>query len=142
MSENQLPWWNVRRPVGFRFSAMDAIVIAVAMPATWGLWIAVGQAGLLLPVVLGHFFLFCNVFRIPRLSELVWGGLFMVSVCLLYWFDLLTWWRVTLLQTPITVMAILLAILRRDYHGLGWSLKRTHRLQEGGTAQGVSDDRS
>lgn len=143
MSENQLPWWNVRRPAGFRFSAMDAVVIAATVPATWALWAAIGEMGFLLPVVLGHFFLFCNIFRVPRQAELAWGGLFTVNVCLLFYFDLFLWWRAILFQSPATLLVITIAMLRRDYHGLGWSKIRPRRLAEGPTGpKGASyDDR-
>ncbi|CAK0748261.1 hypothetical protein CCP3SC1_1760005 [Gammaproteobacteria bacterium] len=33
-------------------------------------------AGLLIGLVLGHFFLFCNVFRVTRQTELIWAGAF------------------------------------------------------------------
>jgi hypothetical protein len=127
MFETRLPWWNARCRAGFRFSALDALVIVAALPVTWVLWIAVGQVGLLLPVVLGHFFLFCNVFRVPRRGELIWAGLFVVNVCLLAYFGLFVWWQVALLQLPVTVLVVTLAVLRRDYHGLGWSKIRPHR---------------
>jgi hypothetical protein len=88
------------------------------------MWRAVGQVGLLLPVVLGHFLLFCNVFRVPRRMELAWGGVFVVNVCLLVYFGLLVWWRAALFQAPVTLAVTAITILRQDYHGLGWSRKR------------------
>ena len=138
MHENQPAIRRTRPPAGVRFSPLDAAVLVAVIPATWALWAAVGQVGLLLPVVLGHFFLFCNVFRVPRRWELIWGGLFVVNVCLLAYFGLLAWWQVALFQSPVTLLVVTLTILRKDYHGLGWSRKRSHRLA--GPTDGAPQD--
>ena len=55
-----------QRRCGFRFSRADAAMIAVGAAATWLLWGVLGDLALLPAVVLVHFFLFCNVFRVRR----------------------------------------------------------------------------
>ena len=127
MSEHELPWWNGRRRAGFRLSVLDAIVLALCSPATWLLWYVLGELALLCPVVLGHFFLFCNVFRVHRNREMIWGVSFVAVVCLLTWLGVYSWWRVCLFQSPVTLGVIMTAILSNNYRGLGWSRKKSAR---------------
>ena len=55
---------------GFRMSILDLVVLVVADTIALGLWFVLGPIGLLFPFVVGHFFLFCNVFRTARNLEL------------------------------------------------------------------------
>lgn len=127
MSEPARPWWDPRRPAGFRFSAIDALIVGLCVPATWALWPAVDEMALVCPVALGHFFLFCNVFRLGRRAELLWGAAFVVNACAWTWFEAFTWPRVVLAQAPVTLGAIAVAIGRKDYHGVGHRLLRRRR---------------
>ncbi|MCE5279459.1 MAG: hypothetical protein ABFD92_02420 [Planctomycetaceae bacterium] len=131
MSEDTLPWWNAQRHKGFRFSLQDAVAVAAAVPLTWVLWSALGPVGLFLPVVLGHFFLFCNVFRVGRRFEIIWAMLFMVNACALLWFESLVWWRAIVLQMPATLTILAVTIARRNYRGIGWT--RIHRAARAGS---------
>lgn len=115
---------NRRRPAGFRFSPADAVAIVVCALATWGVWPWVGEMALLLPIVLGHFFLFCNVFRIPRKPELLWGAVFVVNVVVWIGVDRFAWPSVLWTQSPVTLAVIVAGVLRRDYHGMGFRLVR------------------
>lgn len=73
MSEELLA--DVRRSApGFRLSQRDVLVITVCILATVWLWDRVGELSLLMLGVLGHFFLFCNVFRVRTRYELVWAA--------------------------------------------------------------------
>ena len=71
-----------QRPAGFRLFVSDFAVTFVAIVATLVLWNwakcdNIYQMFVLLPLVLwGHFFLFCNVFRVSRHWELIWGTIF------------------------------------------------------------------
>src|SRR6476646_9700374 len=59
---------------GFQLSVLDVIVL---IAGTWGSWFMgreVWWAGVMVGFVVGHFFLFCNVFRISRASELIWAA--------------------------------------------------------------------
>lgn len=122
MNETKKPWWNHHPPVGFRLSAIDLAILAACVPATWGAWMLVGDHAMILPIVLGHFFLFCNVFRIPRKPELIWSGVFTLNVAAWIVADAFSWPRVLAIQTPVTVMVVLAAMLRNDYHGLGYAV--------------------
>lgn len=107
-----------KRRRGFRFSAVDLLAIAVCIISTWVAWPYLGEIALLFPITLGHFFLFCNVFRIHRMFELLWAGVFVVNVS--YWalvgqFD---WLNVLVIQTPLTATLIISECLNPRYHGI------------------------
>ena len=91
------------RTWGFRFSITDALAIFAFMSAAGVLWRLGNLLWWMLVIAAGHFFLFCNVFRIVRRRELAWAGLFIVNVGVWAWLDLLTWPCVLLCQLPITV---------------------------------------
>jgi hypothetical protein len=107
-----------RRTAGFRLSAVDAGVLAAAGPATWLAWPHLGAMAGVIPLVVGHFFLFCNVFRIHRTKELVWAAVCVVNV--FAWAALAeTWWPgILAVQLPVTVAVIALEIRGPWYHGI------------------------
>ena len=115
-------WWNWKPAAGFRFSPVDALAIVLCTLATWGAWPFLGELAILFPIVLGHFFLFCNVFRIPRLSELLWSATFIINVGAWAIFNEFTWLNVLLTQLPMTLLAVLSGVCRSDYHGIGFLL--------------------
>lgn len=106
---------------GFRFSRTDAAAIVITALATLLLWRPLQELALLFPIVLGHFFLFCNVFRVCRASELTWAGLFVVNFVAWSLSGQFDWWHVLLVQTPITIPFLVLEILSPRYHGVGYS---------------------
>jgi len=65
---------------GFRLSLIDAIVVAVGVALSILLW-NTAHIGIMIAFVVGHFFLFCNVFRIARRLELIWSGVFVACIC-------------------------------------------------------------
>lgn len=130
MSSPSPSWWNLKRPAGFRFSATDGLAILACGVLTATAWKSVGSLAWLFPIVLGHFFLFCNVFRVHRSSELTWAGLFVLNVGLWVSLAQLNWAGILGVQTPFTLLAILRALLSRDYHGVGYSLVRGRRIRE------------
>jgi hypothetical protein len=115
-------WWNWKPPAGFRISLTDVIVIVMCAIATWGMWPVLGETAALLPIVLGHFFLFCNVFRVPRLPELLWSGAFVANVGGWLALGQFSWLLVLGVQSPVTLIVILAAVFQRDYHGVGYWL--------------------
>jgi len=106
------------RTWGFRFSLMDALAICVFIGAAGSLWQQDSPLWWLLLVAAGHFFLFCNVFRIARRRELIWAGLFLLNVGTWAWLDLLTWPRVLMCQLPITVELVVADMRAPGYHGV------------------------
>jgi hypothetical protein len=102
---------------GFRFSLTDGLAILVCAAATYGGLDALGSIAWLFPFVLGHFFLFCNVFRIPRRPELVWAGCFLViaAICLIADWPIV---RAMLAVLPVTVAVLIYGIRLPSYHGV------------------------
>ena len=107
-----------RRPRGFRFSVADFLAVAVCIFTTWLLRSTLDDFVWLLPITLGHFFLFCNVFRIWRRYELAWVGIFVVNVAIWAMVGHFSWVRVLLVQSPVTVTFIVLQIRSDRYHGI------------------------
>ena len=103
---------------GFRFFPGDLFIIAGAGALTWWLW----HSGMLLwwivPFVTGHFFLFCNVFRVRRSYELLWAICFILNV--IYWLLQLDagWNGPLLVQAPVTVTVIAAEMFSLRYHGI------------------------
>lgn len=108
------------RTYGFRLSATDVCVLIVTLAAAILLWpVDALLAGLPLMVV-GHFFLFCNVIRLHRNLELTWGAIF-VANCAIWW-----WWRadprwtpVLAIQIPVTLLLVAIWMRNPAYHGIG-----------------------
>jgi hypothetical protein len=86
--------------------------------APFFLWSVQPRLAIIVPFVVGHFFLFCNVVRLRRSCELIWAGVF--CACALVW--LLAGWMPTwvALGTPglVTVCVVLLEISSPRYHGI------------------------
>jgi len=110
--------WKHHPTHGFRFSLTDGLAIVVCIAATiWGLRV-VGEVAWLFPFVLGHFFLFCNLFRVPRKPELVWAGMFLLLAtgCLIVDASILhSLWLVL----PMTAAVLIYSIRLPSYHGIG-----------------------
>ena len=106
------------RTWGFRFSLTDALAILAFMSAAAVLWRLDNLLWWILLIAAGHFFLFCNVFRIIRRRELIWAGLFILNVGAWTSLGLLTCPRVLLCQLPVTVGLILADRRSPGYHGI------------------------
>jgi hypothetical protein len=117
MSEPSPPC--VRGAPGFRFSVIDGAVIVAAVAASAVFWNALGNLALLFPIVVAHFFLFCNVFRVRRSLELIWAAVFVVNFSAWSVIGNFSWWPVLLVQTPVTAACIVLEIRSPGYHGIG-----------------------
>jgi hypothetical protein len=117
----QQPSPTMRRPPGFRFSAADAVVLVVGGVASWLAWGVLGRMVLLLPVVLFHFFLFCNVFRIRRSYELMWAAAFIVNLLAWQALGAFSWRNVLLTQAPLTLVFILAEMRSGRYHGVAFA---------------------
>jgi hypothetical protein len=100
------------RAYGFRFSLVDGLVIAICAVATYVAWPAIGSLSLLFPYVLGHFFLFCNVFRIRRQPELIWAGSFVLNFGIWVALGKFGITAPFLAQIPVTVLLIVMECRR------------------------------
>lgn len=120
---------------GLQFSATDAVVLLVGVAVPWPLWPHIGEFALLAPFTVLQFFLFCNVFRVPRRSELVWTGIFLVHFTGRLWSGAFTWWGVLGVQSPVTVAVVVHAVRQPSYHGVG---SRPPEEAGGDSARGLS----
>jgi hypothetical protein len=113
---------------GFRFSVADLVAIIVCVAITLALRKPLGDFTLLFPITLGHFFLFCNVFRIRRYLELTWAVLFITNIVLWTFTGHFSWLHVLATQTPVTMLAITVSLCSKDYHGIGtaWIQKKVN----------------
>jgi hypothetical protein len=108
---------------GFRFSLWDGVVLVLgalgafncARVQFWWLTIIIGW-------VVGHFFLFCNVFRLSRGPELIWAAGFIFVAGDSY--GAYDYSRVVLdggISLLLTVILLVLEMRKPYYHGVGWS---------------------
>ncbi len=118
MSEHPIRDTRRSQP-GFSFSPRDAAVVVVCTLATAWLWGRVGTLSLLPLVVLVHFFLFCNVFRVRMRYELIWASSFELNASAWQLMDTLGWQTVLGSQIPITVLVIGAELRSPSYHGIG-----------------------
>jgi hypothetical protein len=70
--------------------------------------------------VLGHFFLFCNVFRIPRRSELIWAASFVFLCVSTITTGIPGWTWTIIISLVVTVMLIWMEMKKPSYHGILW----------------------
>lgn len=105
------------RDAGFRLSVIDGIVLAAGGIATVLLHDAIGPMVGLFPMAIGHFFLFCNVFRVRRRYELAWTAVFLVNFTAWTW-TAFSWPGVLAIQLPVTAIVIALEIRSPRYHGV------------------------
>jgi len=106
------------RTCGFQFSWPDAGVVLVCGIVTVLLWPYLGQMSLLFPIALGHFFLFCNVFRIFRKYEYVWAAVFVLNFSMWLLLGCFSWGLVMVVQTPFTLTLIIFQMRSRWYYGV------------------------
>lgn len=115
LPEQNLPWWRHDRPWGFRFSAMDAAIFAGGAIATAVAWQLVGPFALVVPFLLAHFFLFCNVFRIGGERSLIWAAVLLANA---FAWPHTSWLSIHLaIQLAATVLLIANCVMGANYHG-------------------------
>jgi hypothetical protein len=117
------------RTWGFQLSPTDAAAIGGILIAALVLRWLDSPLWWMLMIVAGHFFLFCNVFRIIRRRELIWAGLFLLNSGFWIWFDRLTWLPVLLCQLPVTVALVAAEMRAPGYHGV-WAKRINPRLND------------
>jgi hypothetical protein len=109
---------KLTRTWGFRFSLTDVLVLCAFAGFASGLFYLANPLWWLLLVVVAHFFLFCNVFRVARHHELIWAILFVANVLLLAHWQELDWPAVLVTQVPITTAIIFVELRSATYHGI------------------------
>ena len=108
-----------KRTYGFRFSLRDGIAIIIITAMTIGLWNLTQGFSAICALALGHFFLFCNIFRVRRSLELIWAGIFVLNVFAWALMRPEIWLKgVLMVQIPVTVTVILIEMFSPRYHGI------------------------
>ena len=105
---------------GVRLSSVDVVVLVIGMFATAVLALMTWWWGFVVGFVLVHFFLFCNIFRIGRSSELVWAAIFVGCVAGTIVADTPGWIITALLSLLVTVAVVIVEMRKPSYHGLAW----------------------
>lgn len=106
------------RTAGFRMLPWDAFVLAAGAIGTVALWPVIGPMAGLIAMAVGHFFLFCNVFRVRRNYELAWSATFLANVAFWTYARDFSWPGLLATQLPLTAVVIALELRSPDYHGI------------------------
>lgn len=106
------------RKHGFRLSVFDGVILTLGTLLT--IWLCSESFPLwwIVPMVTGHFFLFCNVFLVWQRWELMWAGAFVLNVAAHLALVDAQGWSVLLCQSPVTIWVILRQIRSPWYHGI------------------------
>lgn len=105
---------------GFRINTIDVMVITAALLAVLLTYSKMCEVAFFSGYTVLHFFLFCNVFRIGRKSELFWSFVFVIMTSCTILLDVPSW-MVTIASTfSITVVVIILELRKPSYHGILW----------------------
>ena len=91
--------------------------------------------GLIVGLAVGHFFLFCNVFRVARPLELAWSALFVVLVGTTISVDQPARSATLGIALIGTLWVIVAQVRKPSYHGMAWK-RFNPRLLDGWEAQG------
>jgi hypothetical protein len=115
---SRLTYQGKQRTCGFRLSHIDIIVLIIGMVAGVAGYLMIGKIALFAPYVIGHFFLFCNVFRIRRKLELIWATLFVINCAA--WIHLVNFnvYAILFSQLIFTFCIIANEIRHAQYHGV------------------------
>jgi hypothetical protein len=105
---------------GFRLSLRDAIVLVFGIGSSIVLGKTFWPASLMIVFAVGHFFLFCNVFRISRRLELIWAGIFVTLSGATILTEFPGWFSTLAISFSATIGVIAFEMKKPSYHGVGW----------------------
>jgi hypothetical protein len=105
---------------GFRLSVLDVLVLLAGGWGTWFLGRKIWWAGAIVGFVVGHFFLFCNVFRIARKAELVWAAVFVLLCGATIATEFPGWMTTFGISLLLTVVLVVREMKQPHYHGIFW----------------------
>ncbi|WP_372364700.1 hypothetical protein [Candidatus Uabimicrobium sp. HlEnr_7] len=103
---------------GFRLSIIDIVFLTFAAILTYVAYPFMDVFTWIIPFVVVHFFLFCNVFRVHRNSEILWAIVFCANVIVHFHIFTFQWLTVLMIQIPITIIIILRQIFFLHYRGI------------------------
>ncbi|HCE3288796.1 hypothetical protein [Vibrio parahaemolyticus] len=102
---------------GFRLSKPDVLILILGVLVSCWLYRIAIDASLVVVFVIGHFFLFCNVFRFSRAPELIWSAVFVTLVGLSQKFYTMSILYIFAVQVFVTILLIVLELRKQSYHG-------------------------
>jgi hypothetical protein len=105
---------------GFRLSLVDAIALTIGSVLALVSAVFAPSWTLSIGFPLVHFFLFCNVFRISRLLELLWAAIFLMLAAATVTCGVPSWVLTVMLSTCMTVAVVIAEMRKPSYHGIGW----------------------
>jgi hypothetical protein len=105
---------------GFRLSKLDVVVLLLGTAAAAIAGIFVWWVGYVIALVIGHFFLFCNVFRLARPLELAWAAVFVGLAGATVAVDWPGWIATTIGTLVVTVVVVAVEMRKVSYHGVLW----------------------
>lgn len=114
---------------GFRCSALDLVVLIAGAAGTAAMFPIDGRIAFIIGFTVGHFFLFCNVFRISRASELAWAVVFVALCFASFMWERPPWPATAGMMFAVTCVVIQFEFRRPSYNGIGWQ-KINPRLPE------------
>lgn len=105
---------------GFRLSVLDIGVLAVGGSAAYFGFMREWPVAFAIAFVVGHFFLFCNVFRMGRALELTWVGVFGTLETTRLIFGMLHLGVVIAVSISATIVLVVIECRKPSYHGILW----------------------
>ena len=105
---------------GFRLSKLDCWVVAIGVVATVGVASIQLTLGVVIAFTVGHFFLFCNIFRMSRVRELIWSGVFVASFTASVGFGIPSLIQTFGFMLLLTLALVILELRSPAYHGIFW----------------------
>ncbi len=106
---------------GFRFSAVDVVILIIGAGGSMVAHLAGSPLCFALAFNIGHFFLFCNVFRLPRSLELIWATCFVCLEGSRLAVGSPSLFAVISITTLVTIIVVFVQCRKASYHGLLWS---------------------
>lgn len=105
---------------GFRLSRLDIAVLVIAAvgmiilyPIDWGV-------SFCFLFVICHFFLFCNVIRLPRPLELTWAAVFIILASTTLTLAFPGWLVTIVISLLVTVNVVIVQLKSPSYQGVAW----------------------
>ena len=105
---------------GLRFSVMDGCIVVATILSLYFTRHLEWYVGFIIYFTVGHFFLFCNVFRISRIPELIWSGIFLAATIGTIIFSIPGWPLTIAISLVTTIILIAREVKKPSYHGIMW----------------------
>jgi hypothetical protein len=105
---------------GFRLSAVDLLVLILGALLSVALAFIDLSYCLVVCIPLAHFFIFCNVFRVSRVPELIWAGIFVVLAGATLVSGFPGWWVTVFVAVCVCAVVVVAEMRKPSYHGAYW----------------------